>query len=48
MIKSSYSKRHDNFRLVRINHVESDVLNDGDVGIRGNCLDIIEKIIFNL
>ena len=41
----NYSKRHDNFRLVRINPVESEILNNGDVGIRGNGLDIIEKII---
>lgn len=41
----SYSKRHENVRLIRINTVENEVYNDGDVGIKGKGLDIIEKII---
>ncbi len=41
----SYSKRHENVRLIRINPVENEVYNDGDIGIKGKGLDIIEKII---
>ena len=41
----SYSKRYENFKLIRINYVENDVLNDGDLGIKGKGLDIMNKII---
>jgi NAD-dependent deacetylase len=41
----SYSKRHENFKLVRINPIENEVLNNGDIGIRGRGLGIIKKLI---
>jgi len=41
----SYSKRHENFKLIRINPLESEVLNIDDIGIRGKGLDTINKII---
>jgi len=44
----SYSKRHENFKLIRINPIENEVANIDDIGIRGKGLDIIEKIICSL
>ncbi len=41
----SYSRRYENFNLIRINPLENEVVNIGDIGIKGKALDIVGKII---
>jgi len=41
----NYSKRHKNFKLIRINLVENEVVNIYDIEIRSRGLDIIKKLL---
>ena len=40
-----YSKKNENSILIRINPLENEVWNDGDIGIKGKGLEVIKKMI---